>query len=96
MKIEHILPDDVQAEIDRIDKQLIEIEKGYLEDYLKRPFWNEVCTLEMDYRNDWRVRALEKMKAHIYERETYKTILITENEEEKEMLKERFMGSESF
>lgn len=80
--------DDVQKEINEIDKQLLEIEKEYLEDYLKHPFRYGACTLEMEYRNDSRVKVLEKLKIHIYEQAVPKMIVTAENEEEKKKLKE--------
>lgn len=90
MKIEHVYPDYVTDKIDEIDRHLAGIEKEYLARYLRRQIGFGVCTLEMDYRNDWRVKALEKQKTHIYEHAVYKTILTAETEEEKKVLLERF------
>lgn len=93
MKIKHVYPDYVIKQIDKIDKRLIEIEKEYLAEYLRSPFG--VCTLEMDYRNDSRVKDLERQKAFIYERAVPKILITAENEEEKKMLKERFTNNEN-
>lgn len=95
MKIEHVYSDYVTDKIDEIDRHLAEIEKEYLAEYLRKPLGFGVCTLEMDYRNDCRVKALEKQKAYIYERAVYKTILTAETEEEKKMLQERFGENEN-
>lgn len=50
MKIEHVYPDYVTRQIEAIDRRIVEIEKEYLEKYLRSPFG--VCTIEMDYRDD--------------------------------------------
>lgn len=95
MKIEHVYQDYVTDKIDEIDRHLADIEKEYLAEYLRQPLGFGVCTLEMDYRNDWRVKTLEKQKAQIYERAVYKTILTAETEEEKKMLQEWFGKNEN-
>lgn len=95
MRIEHVYPDCVTEKIDEIDRHLADIEKEYLAEYLRNPLGFGVCTLEMDYRNDWRVKSLEKQKVYIYERAVCKTILTAETEEEKKMLQERFGKNEN-
>lgn len=92
MKIEHVYPDYVIDKVEEIDEQLTEIEKEYLEKYLRSLLG--VCTMEMDYRNDWRVKRLEEQKCDIYKRATYTTIITAENEEEKKMLNERILRNE--
>lgn len=95
MKIEHVYPDYVTDKIDEIDRHLADIEKEYLAEYLRRPLGFGVCTLEMDYRNDFRVKTLEKQKVYIYERAVCKMIITAETEEEKKMLQERFGKNEN-
>lgn len=93
MKIEHVYPDYVTDKIDEIDRQLVDIEKEYLEEYLRHPF--KARTLKKNYRNDWRVKTLEKQKVYIYERAVSKMIITAETEEEKKMLKERLREYEN-
>lgn len=92
MRIEHVYPDYITRQIEAIDRRLIEIEKEYLEKYLRSPFG--VCTIEMDYRDDWRVKRLEEQKCDIYKRAVYTTIIKAENEEEKKILNERTLRNE--
>lgn len=93
MKIEHVYPDYITRQIEAIDRQLVDIEKEYLEECLRYPF--KVRTLKKNYRNDWRVKTLKKQKAYIYKTAVYKTIITAETEEEKKMLKERFREYEN-
>lgn len=92
MKIEHVYPDYVTRQIEAIDRRIVEIEREYLEKYLRSLLG--VCTMEMDYRDDWRVKRLEELKCDIYKRAVYTTIITAENEEEKKILNERILMNE--
>lgn len=92
MKIEHVYPDYITRQIEAIDRRIVEIEKEYLEKYLRSLLG--VCTMEMDYRDDLRVKRLEELKCDIYKRAAYTTITTAENEEEREILNERVLGNE--
>ncbi|MCM1224197.1 MAG: hypothetical protein NC548_58070 [Lachnospiraceae bacterium] len=94
MKVEYVLPDDVQMQINRIDKMLIEIEKEYVQYYLNHPFVQEVFPIQNNYNNDWRVKELEKQLVEIEKKSVRKVIVRVENEEEKKMIKERWIRNE--
>ena len=84
MKIEYVLTETVKEEIEKYQKQIEEIEKTYIEDYLKNPFQSP--DFETRFRRDSRVQTLEKTIEKLYALSVGECIITAENEEDKEKI----------
>lgn len=87
MKTEYVLPQRDREQIEKLQKQIEEIKQSYIDEYLRFPFKRDI--LEKQFRNDCRIKNLEKEITRIYTLSVGSYVITTETEDELGNLKER-------
>lgn len=88
MKMEYVIPQRDREQIGRYQKQIDEIKREYMDEYLSRPF--QAPNLEKRFRSDSRIQALEKAVAEIYTLSVGSYVITAETEEELKTLKDNW------
>lgn len=88
MKIEYVLPQSDREQIEKFQKQIEEIKQSYIDEYFRFPFKRDI--LEKQFRNDCRIKSLEKEITRIYTLSVEKYVITVETEEELKFLKDNW------